>query len=93
VNLKRKGVVMPAKEVRGRVSKGKIEPLEELDLPEGTGVIILLEEAPPEAPPADRTLKALRATAGAWKGTHDPEKLKRNIYADRLLDSRPEPKI
>lgn len=30
-------------------------------------------------PPPDRTLKALRATAGAWKGTHDPEALKQSL--------------
>lgn len=78
-----------AKEIRARFSKGKIEPLEELDLQEGAEIIILVKEAPS----AERTVKALRASAGAWKGTHDPKELKRNIYADRLINSRPEPTL
>jgi predicted DNA-binding antitoxin AbrB/MazE fold protein len=78
-----------AKEIRARFSRGIIEPLEELDLPEGAEVIISVREALS----AERTLKALRASAGAWSGTHDPEELKRNIYADRLINTRPEPKL
>ena len=65
-----------AREIRARFSKGKIEPLEDLALREGEEIIISVKEIPT----AERTLKALRATAGAWKGTHDPEELKRNIY-------------
>ena len=36
---------------------------------------------------------ALKATAGAWKGLIDAEELKRNIYEDRLIDTRPAPKL
>jgi hypothetical protein len=36
---------------------------------------------------------ALKATAGAWKGLIDAETLKRNIYEDRLIDTRPVPKL
>jgi hypothetical protein len=35
----------------------------------------------------------LRASAGGWKGLIDAEELKRNIYADRLISTRPEPKL
>ena len=83
-----KGAEM-AREIRARFSRGKIEPLEDLALREGEEIIISVKEIPT----AERTLKGLRATAGAWKGTHDPEELKRNIYADRLISTRPEPKL
>ena len=77
------------REIRARFSKGKIEPLEDLNLQEGAEIVISVTETPT----AEKTLKALRATAGAWKGTHDPEELKRNIYADRLISTRPEPRL
>jgi hypothetical protein len=38
-------------------------------------------------------IEALRASAGGWKGLIDAEELKRNIYADRLSTTRPEPKL
>jgi hypothetical protein len=38
-------------------------------------------------------LAALRASAGGWKGLNDVEELKRNIYADRLISTRPAPKL
>ena len=78
-----------AREVRARFSKGVIEPLEELDLEEGEELKIIISERAGEK----RTLEALRASAGGWKGTHDPEELKRNIRADRLISTRPEPRL
>lgn len=36
---------------------------------------------------------ALTATAGAWKETIDCEELKRQIYEDRLISSRPEVRL
>ena len=80
---------MTANELIEKISKGKIEPLEELELTEGEEIVISVEGIPT----VERTLKALRATAGAWKGTHDPEELKRNIYADRRISTRPEPRL
>jgi virulence-associated protein VagC len=41
----------------------------------------------------ERMREALRATAGAWKDLVDCEELKRNIYADRLINTRPEPRL
>ncbi len=84
-----KGARGLAREIRARFSKGKIEPLEEIDLEEGTEVRVII----PDHPKTGGMIAALRATAGAWKGTHDPEELKRNIYADRLISTRPEPKL
>ena len=73
-----------AKEIRARFSRGVIEPLEE-----GEEVkIIISERAKGKA-----MREALRVTAGAWKDLIDCEELKRNIYADRLIHTRPEPKL
>jgi predicted DNA-binding antitoxin AbrB/MazE fold protein len=76
-----KGAKGLAREIRARFTKGKIEPLEEVDLKEGDEVRVII----PDHAKVKRAIEALRATAGAWKGTHDPEELKRNIYADRPL--------
>ena len=46
-----------------------------------------------EMPPDWRKLNALRATAGAWRGTIDADKLIEDIYASRLIDTRPEPRL
>ena len=58
---------MATREVRARYSKGVLEPLENLELREGEEIIISVKEVPMPK----RTLKALKATAGAWKGTQD----------------------
>jgi Mg/Co/Ni transporter MgtE len=36
----------------------------------------------------EKTLKLLKKTAGSWKGFIDTEKLKRDIYSDRLISTR-----
>lgn len=78
-----------AKEIRARFSKGVIEPLEKVELEEGEEItIVILERTNGKG-----MREALRASAGAWKGTIDGEELKRNIYADRLIQTRPEPKL
>ena len=46
-----------------------------------------------EMSPDWRKLNALRATAGAWKGSIDGNKLIEDIYASRLIDTRPEPRL
>ena len=46
-----------------------------------------------EMPPDWRKLNALRATAGAWRGSVDGEQLIKDIYASRLIDTRPEPRL
>jgi predicted DNA-binding antitoxin AbrB/MazE fold protein len=74
--------------VKARFSKGVLIPLERLDLDEGENVILSVV-----GPVAERSLGALRATAGAWKGTHDPVALKEDIYSCRLTASRPQPKL
>ena len=36
---------------------------------------------------------AFQSALGVWRGTHDPEELIRQIYADRLVNTRPEPRL
>ncbi len=80
--------------IRARVRRGMLELLETINLPEGTEVSVTILEKP-ERPDTEKRgmLEALRATAGGWKGLIDAEELKRNIYADRLITTRPEPKL
>jgi predicted DNA-binding antitoxin AbrB/MazE fold protein len=74
--------------IRVRVKGGVLEPLERLDLPEGEEVLVTVVETPT---PADR--EAFERAFGGWKGTIDAEKLKCDIYEDRLISTRPEPKL
>ena len=46
-----------------------------------------------EMPPDWRKLNALRSTAGAWRGNVDADELIRDIYASRLINTRPEPRL
>ena len=74
--------------IRARVKGGKLEPLEKVDLPEGKEVLVTILRVP-----AKEDAEAFRRSAGSWKGTIDAEELIRNIYADRLISTRPEPKL
>ena len=62
-------------------------PLEPMDIEEGASLRVSVE-VESQASRAERGLKALRAAAGGWKGTHDPEELIRDIYEARLAGSR-----
>ncbi|MGB7593596.1 MAG: antitoxin family protein [Terriglobia bacterium] len=74
--------------IRARVKGGVLEPLEKLDLPEGKEVLVTVI-----AVPARRSGEGLRRSFGSWQGTIDAEKLIRDIYEDRLISTRPEPKL
>ena len=74
--------------IRARVRGGVLEPLGKLDLPEGKEVLVTVIAAP-----VGRRGEGLRASFGRWKGTIDAEKLIRDIYEDRLISTRPEPKL
>ena len=86
--FKRRGETM-IKHIKARFSKGMIEPLEKLDLKEGEEVRITISPVPK----GNGLIEALDSTAGAWKDSIDGEELKRNIYADRLIASRPIPNL
>jgi predicted DNA-binding antitoxin AbrB/MazE fold protein len=74
--------------VRARVKRGMLELLEKIDLPEGKEVSVTILETP-----TARGGDGLRRSAGAWKGLVDANKLIENIYADRLISSRPVPRL
>ncbi len=76
------------KTIKAKFSKGVIKPLGKVDIEEGKEIIITITEVPSK-PKSD----AFKRSAGAWKGTVDAEKLIENIYADRLLSTREEPRI
>lgn len=74
--------------IRARVKRGVLEPLEKIDLPEGEEVIITIS-----GKPSNLDFGAFSRSAGGWKGTLDVESLIHNIYADRLVSTRPEPRL
>jgi predicted DNA-binding antitoxin AbrB/MazE fold protein len=80
---------MVSKTIKARYRNGIIEPLEEVELEEGeefTLTIVRLSETK-----ADED--AFRESRGGWKRLIDCEELKRNIYEDRLIHTRPEVKL
>ena len=74
--------------VRARVGRGVLELLEKVDLPEGREVWVTTLETP-----AARSSDGLKRSAGVWKGLVDAEKLIENIYTDRLISTRPVPRL
>ncbi|MBI1956557.1 MAG: antitoxin family protein [Acidobacteria bacterium] len=74
--------------IRARVKGGTLEPLEKLDLPEGKEVLITIVAASPEP-----DFEAFRRSTGGWRGTVDADALIRNIYADRWIFTRAEPRL
>jgi len=75
--------------IRARVTRGLLAPIEPLELPEGSevDVTVTVDRASAE------DVAAFRRAAGSWRGTLDAEELIRNIYADRLLQTRPAPRL
>ena len=70
--------------VRAKYENGVLTPLDPLDLEEGAEVVVFVEGAPA----VESRLEALRSSAGGWKGSGDPEALKRMIYEARIAGSR-----
>ena len=74
--------------IRARVRRGMLELLEKVNLPEGKEVTVTIRDV---SSPDDR--EAFRRAAGKWKGHVDADALIKNIYADRLIATRPEPRL
>jgi predicted DNA-binding antitoxin AbrB/MazE fold protein len=74
--------------IRARVKGGVLEPLERTDLPEGKEVLITVVSVA-----EDQDDEAFLRSAGSWKGLIDAEKFIRDVYEDRLLNTREEPNL
>lgn len=74
--------------IRARVRHGLLEPLEALNVPEGTEVTVTLPDVPSE-----EDFEAFRRSAGSWKGTIDAETFIRNVRESRTVSTRPEPRL
>jgi predicted DNA-binding antitoxin AbrB/MazE fold protein len=77
------------KTIKARYRRGIIEPLEKLDIKEGQELIVIISENLEEINNKD----ALDVTFGGWTDLVDAEELKKNIYADRQISTRPEVKL
>lgn len=76
------------KTIRARFKAGVLEPMERIDLPEGEEVTLTITKEP-----STEDIEAFRRAAGSWRGKVDAEELVRNIYADRLILTRPRPEL
>ena len=74
--------------IRARAKHGIFEPLEPVAVADGTEVTVTI---PGEPSPED--IDAFHRSAGGWRGTIDAEELIRNIYNDRLVSTRPAPRL
>ena len=77
--------------IRAKFSRGVFEPLEPAAaemMREGQEVLITISTEP-----AAIAGDPIRDTVGGWKGLIDADALKRNIYADRLITTRPDVKL
>jgi predicted DNA-binding antitoxin AbrB/MazE fold protein len=80
--------------VCARFKAGVLELLDAVDLSERAEVsVTIIESAAKDGDSGESMRDVLKATAGAWKNLIDAETLKRNIYEDRLIDTRPVPKL
>lgn len=80
------------KTIKARYSKGVIKPLEDVEIGEGEEITIRIIEVPSRKKKKS-FLEALKVTAGGWKNLINCDELKRNIYNDRLITTRPEVKL
>jgi predicted DNA-binding antitoxin AbrB/MazE fold protein len=84
----RRGGDAMSRTIRARVNRGILEPLEAINVPDGTEVTVTILDVP-----SVEDFDAFRRSAGGWRGTINAEELIRNIYADRELATRPEPRL
>jgi len=74
--------------IRARVNGGVLEPLDKVELPEGKEVSVTILRVS-----SNLDFEAFARSAGGWRGTVDAEKLIRDIYAARLVSTRPAPRL
>src|SRR5712692_3421799 len=74
--------------VRARVRGSSLDLLDPVPLSDGDEVLVTISQAVPAA-----DMDAMRRAAGSWKGMVDADALIANIYADRLVATRPSPRV
>ena len=72
------------REIQARFLKGKIKPVEDIDLREGDEITITIREELTTA----GARESLARAAGAWKDTLDFEAYLNDLYAARRAPSR-----
>jgi hypothetical protein len=72
---------------KARYKNGIIEPLEKVEIKEDSEITLALLE------PLEPDPNGLIRSFGGWKDTVDCDELIKNIYADRLISTRPEVKL
>jgi len=75
--------------IKARFKNGIIEPLENLELRDGEEIILTIVRRSETSEEQD----AFKKSRGGWKGLIDCEKLKRDIYESRSIQTRPEVKL
>ena len=70
------------KTIRARYRNGLIEPLENIDLADGTEITITVSEL------ASSSEDGLSRSFGGWRGLIDAEEFLKNVYADRQISTR-----
>ena len=70
------------RKIRARYSDGVLTPLVPLDLSEGDVVTLTIEVE--ERLSKEERIERSKSAAGAWRGKHDPEELKRKLRSPRL---------
>jgi len=63
--------------IRARMKGGMIEPLEQVDLPDGQNIMVTIITSP-----SNQDSESFRSSAGKWNGTVDADTLISNIYTD-----------
>ncbi len=75
--------------IRARFKNGVIEPLENLELKDGEEITLTIIRSFE----TEKIQDAFKRSRGGWKDLIDCEKLKKNIYECRSIQTRPEVKL
>ena len=78
-----------SKTIKAKFRNGVIEPLEKVEFKEGEELTLTIVSLPG----IELEKEAFKESRGGWKELIDCEDLKRNIYRNRLVHTRPEVKL
>jgi len=83
-----KKIAVRKRSVHARVRGNSLDLLDPIPLSDGDEVLVTISQPVPAA-----DSDAMRRAAGAWKGMVDADVLIANICADRLVATRPSPRV